>query len=187
MAPFVLQGKVLIQELCRQKLGWDDKIPDGIVLSWQQWLQSLPYLDKFAIPRCYQLEGFGDLALVELHQFADASELAYGCISFLRLKNRVGRVHCTFTFGKSRVAPLKQMTIPQMELAAVVVAVKVAFWLQTELDFPLGNTYFWSESTSVLGYIRNEKARYNTFVANRVALITEYVSVELCSHSSESG
>ena len=171
-----LQGKVLVQELCRRKLGWDNKIPDEIVLKWQQWLQSLPYLDKFAIPRCYQPEGFGDLASVELHQFADASELGYGCVSFLRLKNRVGRVHCTFAFGKSRVAPLKQMTIPRMKLAAAVVAVKVAFQLQTELDFPLENTYFWSDSTSVLGYIRNEKARYNTFVANRVALIREYSS-----------
>ena len=176
VAPFVLQGKVLVQELCRRKLGWDDKIPDEIVLKWQQWLQSLPYLDKFAIPRCYQPEGFGDLASVELHQFADASELGYGCVSFLRLRNQVGEVHCNFAFGKSRVAPLKQMTIPRMELAAAVVAVKVAFQLQTELDFTLENTYFWSDSTSVLGYIRNEKARYNTFVANRVALIREYSS-----------
>ena len=140
VAPFVLQGKVLVQELCRWKLGWDDKIPDEIVLRWQQWLQSLSYLDKFAVPRCYQPEGFGDLTSVELHQFADASKLGHGCVSFLRLKNRVGRVHCTFAFGKSRVAPLKQMTIPRKELAAAVVAVKVAFQLQTELDFSLENT-----------------------------------------------
>ena len=92
VAPFVLQGKVLVQELWRWQLGWDDKIPDEIVLKWQQWLQSLPYLDKFVIPRCYQPEGFGDLASVELHQFADASEIGYACVSFLRLKNRVGRV-----------------------------------------------------------------------------------------------
>ena len=126
---------------------------------------------KVAIPRCYQPEGFGDLASVELHQFANASELGYGCVSFLKLKNQVGEVHCTFTLDKSRVAPLKQMTIPRMELAAAVVAVKVAFQLQTELDFPLENTHFWSDS-----YIRNEEARYNTFVANRVALIREYSS-----------
>ena len=131
------------------------------------------HLDSFSIPRCYPPQSFGTLYSAQLHHFADASNDGYGCVSYLRLKNQAGQIHCSFVFGKDRVAPLKQLTIPCMELAAAVLTVIVEVQLQRELDLPLEQSVFWSDSTSVLGYLRIEKTRFKTFVANRVAFIRE--------------
>ena len=68
------------------------------------------------------------------------------------------------------------MTIPRMELVAAVLAARVDVQLRNELDFTLGDSHFWSDSTSVLGYVKNERARFNIFVANRVAVIRENTS-----------
>ncbi|XP_057184323.1 uncharacterized protein LOC130550835 [Triplophysa rosa] len=75
--------------------------------------------------------------------------------------------------GKSRVAPLKQITIPRMELAAAVVAVNIDKMLKEELEVKLLESTFWTDSTTVLRYIENEKLRFKTFVANRIAIIRE--------------
>jgi len=75
--------------------------------------------------------------------------------------------------GKSRVAPLKLITIPRLELTAAVVAVKVDKMLQQELKIPLQQSIFWTDGTTVLRYIDSETARFKTFVANRIVLIRE--------------
>ena len=121
-----------------------------------------------SIPSCYKPSEYGSLASVELHQSADASDVGYGCVIYLRFENSAGQIHCSFIFGKSQVAPLKQMTIPQMELAAAVLAVKVDFQLRRELDLPLGESHLWCKGTSVLDYLKNEQARFHMFVANRI-------------------
>ena len=152
-APVVLCGKIIVQESCRLCPGWDDPVPQDIEDRWRKWLVCLPLLDQMSIPRCYKPSGYGSLASVELHQFADASDVGYGCVTYYRFENSAGQIHCSFIFGKSQVAPLKQMTIPWMELSAAVLAVKVDFQLRRELNLPLGESHFWCESTPVLGYI----------------------------------
>ena len=168
VAPFILSGKIIVQELRRLRLGWDDQIPDEILTRWQRWLSSLLHLDSFSISRC-----FGALSCAHVYHFADASNDGYGCVSYLRLKNRAGQIHCSFVFGKDMVAPLKQLIIPRMELAAAVLAVGVEVQLQRELDLPLEQSVFWSDSTSVLCYLGSEKAQFKIFAVNRVAFIRE--------------
>ena len=170
-ASVTLNGKMIVQYLCCLKLGWDDCIPDDVSSRWQQWLQTLPCLNDFVIPGCYVPEDFGVLFSAELHHFADACEFGYGCISYLRFINQLGHVYCTFAFGKICVAPLKQMTIPWMELVAAVLAARVDVQLRNELHFTLNDSHFWSDSTSMLGYVKKERVRFNIFVANRVAVI----------------
>lgn len=76
--------------------------------------------------------------------------------------------------GKARVAPLKCVTIPRLELTAAVVAVKMDQMLRRELQVTLQNSIFWTDSTTVLRYIENEHSRFKTFVANRVTVIREH-------------
>ena len=76
--------------------------------------------------------------------------------------------------GKSRVTPLKHVTIPRLELTAAVVAVKMDRMIRQELQVPLQESVFWTDSTTVLRYLSNESTRFKTFVANRVTTIREH-------------
>lgn len=114
---------------------------------------------------------YGTVRTAELHQFCDASESGYRTVRYLRLTNFEGAVHLSFVLGKSRITPLKQITIPRLELAAATLAVKVDRMLQSELQIKLENSTFWTDSTSVLKYIYNQTKRFHTYVANRIAVI----------------
>lgn len=73
--------------------------------------------------------------------------------------------------GKARLAPLKPITIPRMELTAAMVAGRMDKMWRKELQMQLQDSIFWTDSTSVLKYIGNETSRFRTFVANRVSKI----------------
>lgn len=170
LAPVILSAKQILQELCCLKLGWDEKIPERIQRAWFIWLKDLQLLENYKIRRCLKPDGFGEPVSAQLHHFADASNRGYGTVSYLRMSNKY-RVHYAFLIGKARVAPLKPITIPRMELTAAAVAVRMDRMLQEELEIPLEQSVFWTDSTSVLKYIRNETSRFNTFVANRITTI----------------
>ncbi len=114
---------------------------------------------------------FGEVASAQLHHFADASENGYGTVTYLLLQNIRGQVYCAFVMGKARVAPLKSITIPRMELTARVVASRMDKLWRKELQMPLQESVFWTYSTSVLKYIRNETSKFKIFVANWVSEI----------------
>lgn len=116
---------------------------------------------------------FGEIKSAQLHHFADANERGYGTVSYLRLENFNGAVHCSFIIGKSRVTPLKQTTIPRLELTAATVAVRTDKMLKSELEIPIDETNVWTGSMAVIRYIRNTSSRFQTFVANRLAVIRE--------------
>lgn len=94
-------------------------------------------------------------------------------MSYLLLENADGERHCSFIIGKSRVAPLKQTTIPRLELTAATVAVRTNKMLLTELDMPIDRVVFRTDNMAVLRYIQKRTARFRTFVANRLAVIHE--------------
>ena len=162
-----------MRDLCKEKQEWDEEISVCKANQWCKWLEDLMHLSDFCIDRCVKPMGFGQEVEAQLHHFSDASENAYGTVSYLVLVNEQGKPHCSFVMGKSRVAPLKQVTIPRLELTAAVIAVKVDKMLQEELQIPLQPSIFWTDSTTVLRYIDNRTARFKTFVANRIALIQE--------------
>ena len=136
-------------------------------------MASLDTLERFTVERCVKSDGIGASIQAELHHFSDASEQAYGTVSYLRLTAGKHTVPVAFMLGKARVAPLKQTTIPRLELAAAVLAVRVDKMLRKELDIKLNSSTFWTDSQSVLKYIAIEHTRFCTFVANRISVIRE--------------
>ncbi|VDI00951.1 Hypothetical predicted protein [Mytilus galloprovincialis] len=173
LAPFCLVGKSILQELCRLGIGWDDAIPQVLSEKWTQWLCDLEKLSEFKVNRCLKPSGFGEIVAADLHHFADASEIGYGVVSYLRIENEEGNTYCSFIMGKSRVTPLKQVTIPRLELTAATVAVRTNKMILKELEIPVQRSYFWIDSMTVLRYIKNTTSRFHTFVANRLAVIHE--------------
>ena len=173
LAPVTLSAKMLQQELCRRKSGWDETIPTDILQRWEMWLQEVKLLSSFKAERCLKPIGFGEPLGSQLHHFADASKDGYGTVSYIRLRNSRGNVHVAFLLGKARVTPLKAVTIPRLELTAAVLAARVDAMLRAELQIQLDKSVFWTDSTSVLRYISNEDKRFHTFVANRISAIRE--------------
>ena len=102
----------------------------------------------------------------ELHFVADASEVAYGAVCYLKVRH-AEQFRVSFIIGKSRLAPIKLVTIPRLELCATVLAARLSELVKKELRLPVSNTYFWTNSMAVLRYIQNTTSRYKTFVANR--------------------
>ncbi|KAJ8037714.1 hypothetical protein HOLleu_18605 [Holothuria leucospilota] len=173
LAPFVLVAKRILQDLCKIKLAWDDDIPNEHLTCWKRWLAELPKLKDFEVNRCFKPEEFGKIKETQIHLFSDASETGYGVAAYVRYENEEGRTHCTLVMGKARVAPLKQVTIPRLELTAATVSVKLYKSLERELPMKPDKVKFWTDSTAVIRYISNSSARYHTFVANRVATIID--------------
>ena len=156
------------------KLGWDEEIPPEYNVRWQKWLIELPMLSKLAIDHCFKPANFGTIAYSQLKNFSDASEIGFGSVSYLRLVDINGRVHCAILQGKSRLAPLKKFIIPRLELSAATVSVWSDKAIKRELELPLTEpSVFWTDSTSVLRYVNNEDKRFHTFVANRIAIIRD--------------
>ena len=178
LSPVVFTAKRIIQDLCRKGLGWDDVIPTSVAQEWADWLQELHLLEGFSVGRCLKPPNFGKAVSAQLHHFADASEEGYGTVTYLLLRNDQAQTHVAFIMGKSRVTPLKPVTIPRMELTAAVVAARMDKLWRRELKMQLQDSVFWSDSTSVLKYIKNESSRFRIFVANRV---TEILKMSVAS------
>ena len=162
VAPIVLPAKKLLQDLCREKRGWDNPISDGDGKRWEKWKSQLANLSLITVDRCVRPACFGDLKTAELHNFADASQVAYGAVSYLRLVDVEERIHYVFLIVKSRLASLRPMNVPRLELSAAVLAVQLDQTVREELDIPISQSIFWSDSTCVLQYIRNQLKRIRT-------------------------
>jgi len=177
VAPFVLNGKLLLQQMCKAGIGWDDQLPSDLLPQWEAWRTDCPNLEQVKIPRCYQPTDLGAVRRVELHHFSDASYRGYGQCSYLRFVGQ-DRAHCALICGKARVAPLNIATIPRLELTAALVSALIARTLREELRIPVDAEYFWTDSRVVLGYISNEARRFHVFVANRVQRIRQITEPE---------
>jgi len=169
--PVTVVGRMLFQDACKSQLGWDDVVPQELQQRWKVWTASLQDLDLFRIPRCFKPSPFDD-SYMELHHFSDSSSRAYGSCSYIRCVNKNGQIHTSLIMSKCRVAPLKQVTIPRLELQAAVLSAKADQLLRRELELDIVESYFWTDSQVVLSYIRNTTQRFQVFVGNRVSLIT---------------
>ena len=180
----VLVGKQILQTLCRDKLGWDEDLPDHILFQWESWLRDLPHLAALKIPRSYLPPSFGEVTKYELHNFSDASLNGYGACSYLRATGDSGQVSCALVMGKARVAPTKLTTIPRLELSSAVTSVRSADVIRRELEIEDLQEYYWTDSRVVLGYVNNDAKRFHTFVANRIQHIRLSTSPEQWRHVS---
>lgn len=171
--PFTTRAKVLIQDIWKQDIGWDDLIePQSLREQWTAWVNKLPDLIHLKFPRTYAPPcADKPTASRELHIFCDASERAYGSVAYLRTVDDQGHVYTTFVLARSRVAPKKRLSMPRLELSAALTGAQLARLIQTEFTIPIQQTFLWSDSTTVLHWLRSESCRYKVFVGTRIAEI----------------
>ncbi|XP_029171108.1 uncharacterized protein LOC114940554 [Nylanderia fulva] len=150
------------------RLDWDTPLPLSDAREWQRLLKELHLLDQVRIKRW--LATGADKTSLQLHGFADASERGYAAAVYIRITER-NETSIRLLIAKSKVAPVKQVTLPRLELCAATLLTNLTRHIKQTLDLATSDTYLWSDSTVTLQWIRGHSSRWKTFVANRVAHI----------------
>ena len=181
LCPFVMSLKCVFQDVWRLSIGWDDVVPQQVQLFVQKWMFELEALKAWRVPRCYFITGWsGDF---ELHAFGDASAKGYGACVYLRQRQTASWVS-TLVFAKGKVAPMKQTSLPRLELLAAVLCARVLNFCRDALKLPDVPLFCWTDSTIVLHWINGGPAKVNQFVTTRVREIRHLTSPSDWRHCS---
>ncbi len=176
LAPFLVRAKILLQRIWQLGLTWDEPLPQDLLVEWKLWEAEMLMLKEFSVPRFYrQVDEYPED--IDVHIFGDASELAFCSVGYLRFKYEDGSVKCVFVVAKTRVAPTKKLSIPRLKLQAAVLCVRLASVIIKEHDYKFSSIHFWSDSTTVLHWIRGVSTRHPSFIANRLSEILDATEV----------
>ncbi len=140
MAPAIVVMKILFQHLWELKLGWDEEIPSNLQEHHQQWKTQLPLLNDKPFNRCY----FRTLSVkesVELHGFCDASEAAYSAVVYVRATYSNGPPTVVLVAAKTKVAPLKKLSIPRLELCGAHLLAKLLNSVRLAMGISLDSVF----------------------------------------------
>jgi hypothetical protein len=181
VSPALIIGKVLFQNATRLKIGWDEGVPPDLKERWYAWLQTMTQIKMIKVPRCIKPSVFDD-ALIELHHFSDASMIAFGSCSYLRCVNKQGEINVALIFSKGKVAPIKTVSIPRLELQAALLSARIDSVLRREMTLDFADSYFWVDSEIALKYIKNNTRRFHVYVSNRVGEIRRLTQAKQWFH-----
>ena len=183
VAPFTVGARLILKDIWRVNgQSWVDELPKDTVDRFLAWCIELPRLTEITIPRSYFSGPFQHL---ELHIFGDSSQGVFSVVGFLR-----AQVTCTsgeiktelaFVLGNARVAPMKVMRVPTLELQAALLAARLKRELCRALTVTVDKVFMWTDSTIFLQWI-NSTNKHPIFIANRVSEILENTSVDQWNH-----
>ncbi|XP_018395453.1 PREDICTED: uncharacterized protein LOC108773956 [Cyphomyrmex costatus] len=180
VGPVTLLAKIIMQELWRLKLEWDEAIPLDLYTKWKRFEAELHELDKLRIPRL--VTATEQHSRLELHGFADASENAYGACIYL-CSTSINDERCTrLLCSKSRVAPLKSLSLPRLELCGAVLLAQLINKVSKCHTCQISSIYLWTDSTIVLSWLQSCSCSWSTFVAHWVGEIQELTSIHQWNH-----
>lgn len=170
LAPFTIRAKVLLQKTWILGLDWDEPLPPEVTSTALAWFQELDNVTSISVPRWY----FSELSSeVSLHTFSDASGIAYAAVTYVRSVSSSGMVTVRKIAAKARVAPLRAVSIPRLELMGAVLGYRLARKLCILLNYDLNEVTFWTDSMDVVHWVRSQSRNFKTFVANRVSEVQE--------------
>ncbi|GFQ64512.1 integrase catalytic domain-containing protein [Trichonephila clavata] len=155
LSPITIQYKTIMEKLWKQQLQWDERVPTDIKLEWEQLANDVQFVKDIKIPRFLLVDSDNQF---HLFGFSDASEKAYAATIYCRSVSDTGKINVQLIIAKTRVAPLKPVSLPRLELY----------------------------STIVLSWIGSHASQWKTFVANRVAKIQTLSSATQWHHISGS-
>nr|CAI5860002.1 unnamed protein product [Callosobruchus analis] len=168
ISPIIITFKILLQRLWQQNLGWDEPLPRALLDTWQDCVRHLGSINELKIPR---LTFIDKVVYAELHCFSDASQAAYGACVYVKSVNNAGQSVVNLICSKSRVAPLKVLSVPRLELCGAVLATKLCDKVKLALKSDISECYYWTDSAIVLSWVVTCPSKLKVFTANRVAEI----------------
>lgn len=180
VAPSVIVAKAIIQKLWIARTEWDEIVPSKILEEWLSYRNDLPNLLSLQIPRWIQTAKKN--LNVELHGFSDASKIAYAAAVYMRVVDETGCIHVNLVTAKTKVAPIKQVSIPRLELCGAVLLTRLLVEVAEVMKIKKKRIHAWTDSTVVLAWLNNHPSRWHTFVANRVSEILTTLDAQQWSY-----
>ena len=172
LSPFVIKLKALFQQMCVEKVDWDEELQGEFRLKYFNMISELQDLQRISLPRCYFKNK--KIVSVQLHGFSDASERALASVIYIRVEYEDGEIDVKFVSSKARVSPIKSQIIPRLELMGALLVAKHMETVKNALSIEgyEGNikTCFWVDSSTVLCWVRNSKP-WKQFVRHRIQQI----------------
>lgn len=166
LCPFTMRAKQLLRETWTFKLDWDDQLPQLMREQWIKFFRELFKLSKLEYPRCLRPENaVGQPQLIIL---SDGSAAAYGFSAYARWKLNSGKFSCSLIMAKCRIAPLKQLTIPQIELNAAVLSKRGRKVLEKEMRYNFSRVYQLVDSETVLKMMNKKSTRFKLYEGVRI-------------------
>lgn len=178
LAPITVRAKLCIQKLWREHTTWDEPIRSEIQSDWSQYCAQLRAAEQIPIPRWLLLT---PNIPHQIHIFCDASTRAYGAAAYVRVQRPDGW-KAMLLCSKSKVAPLKTVTVPRLELCAVELGSKLLSRIRAIETFAAAPAFIWTDSEIALYWLRKQPNELKTFVANRVAKVLQVVRPEQSRH-----
>ena len=164
LSPVTVRAKILIQDLWTGEFDWDEPVPEMISSTWRNIATDIQEAAEIEIPRFF-FPTSGSTKELTLHVFTDASLKAYGATVYLS-----NGIETTLVMAKTRIAPVKSLTLPQLELMGAVIGSRLADHVNSV--FNCQNVTFWSDSSIVLNWLKTKKP-LKRFIANRIREIQE--------------
>ncbi|XP_018395454.1 PREDICTED: uncharacterized protein LOC108773960, partial [Cyphomyrmex costatus] len=182
VGPIITRAKLFMQETWKIDCNWDDQLPDELLRRWKKFMDELMAIGRLRVPRC--IVACDDARRLILHGFCDASELAYGACIYMQVENSQGEFSSRVLCSKSRIAPIKTVSLPRLELCGAVLLARLLVVVRTAIQVPIENVRAWSDSEIVLYWIKGDPSRWKPFVCNRVSEIIETLPAKHWSHVS---
>ena len=180
LSPVILSAKLFMQRFWLLGLDWDQEIPEPYLSEWENFVQQFPLLSKVNIKRHI----FSSNNEFRLIGFCDGSEHGYGSCCYLQ---SMDNNQCFLLRSKSKVAPIKRLSLPCIELSGALLLVKLVESILTEnFPFKIKEIIYYTDSTIVLSWLKLSPHLLKTFVANRVSQIIEKCSPDNWRHVSSS-
>ena len=180
-SPTIVKAKILLQRVWEARVDWDEEVPESIHEEWSLWRSQLIHLSNVHIPRCY----FPKEAVIvstQLHGFSDASECAYAAAVYLRMTHSQGKTHVSLVSSKTKVAPIKRLTIPRLELCGAYLLAKLLEHVRLTLSIPIESIHAWTDSTIVIHWLDGDPRRFKTYVGNRISFILDRIPPNRWKH-----
>ena len=182
-APFVMTAKCIFQDLWKRGFQWDEPVPVEVQAKFLRWVDGLECLRQWQIPRNYTGGAWRDIRHLQLHAFGDASEKGYGAAVYLRAELSDGSVSSSLVVAKAKVAPLKRVTLPRLELLGSLLCARLLVFVRQALKLPLETEYrCWTDSMVALAWIQSDPSRWKAFVAKRVTEIQDLTAPDHWFH-----
>lgn len=174
ISPVIIVAKIILQRLWLTGLSWDDQVSDDIATTWENYKNQLSALGCIKIGRWV---GLADIDTFELCGFCDASNDAYAAVVYSRSVAKCGKIKIQLIGAKTKVAPIKQLCTPRLELNGAVLLARLISKIKFSFVHRIDAIYTFSDSTTVLAWIKGHPNQWQNFVANRLTEIHKYTAV----------